>query len=129
MSLEAGYAHALYELQKGQGLSADAAVSKLMKVLKGKGHVKLLPRIVAEFEKILDMGRNEDTITMTCAKEQDFKKYGEELKEHLGTTGSDFTKEVVDDTIIGGFILQKGEIIIDGSYKKKLLLLYQNAIA
>ena len=129
MSLAAGYAHALYDLQKGQGLSSEAAVSKLIKVLKAKGHIKLLPTIVTEFEKILTIGRDEDTLSITCARKEDFKKYQGALKEHLGHSDAEYTEEVVDDTIIGGFILKKGETIIDGSYKKKLLLLYQNAIA
>ena len=129
MNLGANYAHALYDLQKNQKLSADAAVSKLVKVLKSKGHLKLLPSIVAEFERILGLGRDTETMTITCARKEDFDKYRSELKNHLGHSDASFTEEKIDETIIGGFILQKGETVVDGSYKKKLLLLYQNAIA
>ena len=129
MKLASSYAHALYDLQKDQKTSADVAVSKLIKLLKYKGHIKLLPSIAEEFEKIIDVSRDESTMSITCAKEEDFKIHRGELQEHLGHSGSEYTKEVIDETIIGGFILRKGETIIDGSYKKKLLLLYQNAIA
>lgn len=129
MSLEAGYAHALYDLQKSRKLDGAAAVSKLIKVLKRKGHLKLLPRIVDEFEKILGLERNKHTMRLTCANETDFEKYKETLKEHFAHSGAEFTEEVVDENIIGGFVLEKGEVVIDGSYKKKLLLLYQSALA
>ena len=129
MSLAKAYAHALYDLQKGVSLSSDAAVSKLIKVLKNKGHIKLLPSIVSEYENILNTGRDKNTMSISCARESDFQKYEDQIKEHLGYIKAEFTEELLDETLVGGYVLQRGETVVDGSYKKKLLLLYQSAIA
>ena len=129
MNLAKGYAHALYDLEREGNLDADTAVSKLVQILKAKGHIRLLPSILSEYKETLEISRDKKTVILTCARESDFEKYRIELKEHLGHLNSDFTEEVVDDTIIGGYILQKEDSVIDASFKKKLLLLYQGATA
>jgi len=129
MNLASGYAYALYELRKNKNLSSEEVVSKLIGTLKSKGHVKLLPQIINEFEKITDKGRDKVTTTLACAREKDFVKYRNKLEEYSTDGDTGFTEEIVDDTLIGGFVIQKDDVIVDGSYKKKLLLIYRNATA
>lgn len=122
------YALALYELTKDTTAKPAVVVSDLVKLLKHKGHVKLLPDILREFEKVIDSARDEATMVLTCAKKSDLAKYKNKLKEHFGHSGGSFTKEEVDDTLIGGYVIRSGDTILDGSYKRKLLLLYRSAL-
>ena len=127
MKLPGEYAQALLELSKEK--SPKEATDNLIALLKEKGHSSLLPSILEEYLKASERERDSETIVLTIAKTKDASKFKAELQEHMEHSDAAFTKEVVDETIIGGYILEKGEMVIDASYKKKLLLLYQSAIA
>ena len=129
MTTAYGYARALYELQETGTGEPSAYATKLLQLLERKGYTKLLPDILREFERITDSARDDATLTLTCARTKDLAKYRDKLKEHFGHSGKAFTKELIDDTLIGGYVLRNGDTVVDASYKNKLLLLYRSVIA
>lgn len=120
------YAEALYQLTQDEKDSSKV-VGNLIALLQKKGHMKLLPNILHSFEAKLAVGRDSQTLTFVCAREKDFEKFKNELTDHFEHADAKFTDQVIDDSIIGGYILKKDEVVVDASYKKKLLTLYQSA--
>lgn len=130
MVIAQAYAHALYTLtQDDHGRNEQSTFENFVALLKKKGHIKLLPNILTSFEALLNSKRDETTLVMTCARKKDFAKFRAEFKEHFThqDTDTSFTEEIIDNSIIGGFIIKRGDIVVDASYKKKLLTLYQSA--
>lgn len=93
-------------------------------LLSKKGHARLWPAVlrgvVREFEK-----RSVEAVPqVVVAKEGALQS--EALKQALATLGTNATpKTIVDSSLIGGFLVQYQDRMIDASYKRALTDLYR----
>lgn len=129
MTLKDAYAHVLFDASKREtGASLSHFLGRFMAVLTQKGHRALLPDILRAYKALESADRKAHTTTMICARKKDLKKYENVLKEIAGEGSEAYTEEIVDDTLIGGYVIRKGDMLYDNSYKKKLLRLFENAV-
>lgn len=133
--MEQHYAQALWKMvEGGQGkdsMSPHKAVSSLKEVLEREGRIALLPRIARAFERIAAKESNTSTMVLTVAREGDeraAKTAAKSVLAQLGADGSDLETQV-DDTLIGGWRLEGRSVLIDESYKKRLLDLYARVVS
>lgn len=130
MTLPESYGKVLYDMSqtadaKGQSRFFD----NLIKTLTKQGHTRLLPAILRTYQAHTDADKKQNTCTLICARETDIKKYHKELKQFAGDNACLHMETILDERIIGGFILRKHTVVLDNSYKNKLLLLYRSVIA
>lgn len=126
------YAEALYEALQNKEVKTDADAQKVFarfrKVLVARGHEKLLPFISHELEKIMAREKIKNEVTLVVADEKSRSKwthaYDHYEKEGIVPKGSTL-RNVVDESIVGGFQIRTKDTIIDGSYKKSLIELYR----
>jgi len=118
------YAQAIYEL------TGENTISNLLAVLERKGHKHLLPSILSEYKKLKMERAVAENIQVRVAKKSDLEKNKVEITKDAEKFSLNVSEaEVVEDnTIIGGFILEKGEVEVDKSYKKVLIDLYKKMI-
>ena len=124
------YAQALWEyLQDTRTREAGggSAAEQFIAFLKRRGHYKLLPVILREFEKIGSVQSVTEAGTLTCASEDEVERYRKEL-ERYGISDTEVSVEI-DENLVGGFRYEEKNTVIDGCYRKQLLNLYRELIA
>lgn len=128
--METTYAQALWKMVEA-GTSPSKAVRALQETLKVHGREALLPRIGRAFARIAEREGKRTGIVLSVAREKDERSAKSAAKEILAKLGAE-TKEVtvsVDSTLIGGWRLEGKETLVDVSYKKQLLELFDRSIA
>jgi F-type H+-transporting ATPase subunit delta len=124
------YAQALWQVvTKSQGKAAHAdPVHTLHAKLKSEGRAALMPRIARAFERIALREAARTTIVLTIADSVDAVEAEKSARATLSSINlSDVHFETrVDPSLIGGWRLEGHEQLVDASYKKHLLALYQN---
>ena len=124
------YAEALTEALSGKNeKEAEKVLARFYEVIKAHGHTGLLPFIPAELEKIeVRAQAHREAILVTADTKSRTKwvhaydHYFTEALLPLDTT----RRDVVDETIIGGYQIRTKDLLIDSSYKRSLIELYQN---
>lgn len=114
------------------GTPIDSALSGLKAALAKKHHDKLFVPILSEVLRVLQSEKGVRTATVTLAKATvtDFER--EQIQaglRALGVTTSTTQVEVVDETLIGGFIATFDHQEYDHSYKRVLKSLYESITA
>lgn len=128
MTLANAYAHVLFdEAKREKGARLSHFLDRFTAVLVKKGHASLLPEILRSYTALIDVEKEADTTKMICAREKDFKKYEKALVDITGGPHEARVKKIVDHTLIGGYVIRKGDALYDNSYKKKLLRLFERA--
>ena len=127
--MEQAYAQALMSLIEG-GMEPKAALHALRESLKTRGREALLPRIALAFERLAARQIQKDTVVISIAREKDAHAAKREAKEILDQIGSDGNNvEIrVDETLIGGWRLEGRGALVDASFKKSLLDMYNRAV-
>ncbi len=117
-------------------MDATAAVHAIHDRLTKEGRAILMPRVAHAFSQIAERESKKSDYTLTVARDQDLahaKKEAEKLiSTYTSETGADGAnlpaqaglKTQVDDSLIGGWRLEGNERLVDVSYKKRLLDLY-----
>lgn len=125
--MEKMYAQALWQLVSG-GMDAKAAVHAIHDRLEKEGRAILMPRVAHAFARIAERESRKTDYTLTVAREEDLAHAKKEMKALTGDLGIDVDtlKTQVDDTLIGGWRLEGNERLVDASYKKQLLDLYNS---
>ncbi len=127
--MEKVYAQALWQLVS-TGMGAKEAVHAIHARLEKEGRAVLMPRVAHAFERIAERESRKRDYTLTVARESDLTHAKREAKKALSTHTSDShaesvdLKTQVDDSLIGGWRLEGNEVLVDVSYKKRLLDLY-----
>jgi F0F1-type ATP synthase delta subunit len=132
--MEKTYAQVLAKMIEG-GREPKEAVGLLYEYLKRTGRGALLSRIARAYERLGEREARKRGLTLTVAKEADLAQAKKESKQfmsaHTGTSeGGDESsfgtslKTQIDDTLIGGWRLEGNEVLVDASYKKRLIDLY-----
>jgi len=107
------------------------AVHALHAELTKTGRASLMRRILRAFERIAERELRKEQATLTVAREHDERHAKSAVKEVLAEleVESKDLKTLIDDTIIGGWRLEAKGTLIDRSYKKQLMELYNRVIA
>lgn len=125
------YAEALYGALQGVAEESDSkkVLTRFRKVLSARGHDKLLPFISRELDKILLREKGKKEVVLVTADSKSKGKWAHAY-DHYEKEGSipkgALLREVIDESIVGGFQIRMKDTLIDGSYKKSLLELYRS---
>lgn len=125
--MEKAYAAALWKMVEG-GMEHRKAVSAIRETLKNQGRERLLPRVARAFERIALREAKKNDLVLTVAAEKEgaaAKRDAATLLKSMGIEAD--LKTQVDDTLIGGWRLEGKGVLVDQSYKKHLLDIY-NAV-
>ncbi|NBV77385.1 hypothetical protein EBR66_04440 [bacterium] len=119
--MERAYARALLQLIQNGMAHADA-VRTVAKVLESKGRSALMPKVARAFNRLIQRESGKITNTLFVAKEHHASRAHKESGEHDA-------RVVVDPTLIGGWRLVKSDSLVDVSWKKHLLSIYNRIAA
>ncbi len=127
--MEKTYAQALWKLVAG-GMDAKKAVQAIYERLQQEGRASLMPRVGRALARIAERESNKRDLVLTVARESDLAQAKKEAKDVIsaftGESGSNADlKTQVDDSLIGGWRLEGNERLVDVSFKKQLLDVYQ----
>lgn len=127
--MEQQYATAVWKMVEG-GAAPAKAVSALRELLEREGRGALLPRIGKALARIAEREVRRTQLTVTVATEKDGRRAHTEAHKALKEMGIEEKdlKTLVDDTVIGGWRLEGRGVLIDNTYKNKLLSLYNRAV-
>ncbi len=125
--MEKLYAQALWQLVSN-GMDAKDAVHAIYDRLENEGRAILMPRVAHAFFRIAEREARKSDYTLSIAREEDLAHAKKELKAYHEDLGIDFDnlKTQVDDSLIGGWRLEGNERLVDVSYKKQLLEMYNS---
>jgi F0F1-type ATP synthase delta subunit len=125
------YAEALYGATYGKPADElDRLVANFVRIVDTRGHIRLFPAILREFEIISEQRAVADVVTLRLARRDDEVRYREHIERDvhaIGATGLPVTI-VTDDTAVGGYEVQARGKRIDRTYKRSLLALYSHLI-
>jgi len=126
--MQDAYAQALWKMVE-DGMDYRKAVTALRGMLQANGRISLLPRIARAFERIAEREAKRTDVVLSVAHEKDERRAKSEAKEALAElkAAGDVRETRVDPTLIGGWRLEGNGILVDASYKKQLLDLYNAA--
>jgi F0F1-type ATP synthase delta subunit len=118
--MENAYAQAIWKAVEN-GKSPKEAVSAVVEMLKKQGRAELLPRIGRALSR-LAAAKSANNARVFVAHERD-------AKEAFKQSGVDEADIIVDETLIGGWRLEDRDTLVDASFKKMLLDMYNRALA
>ena len=108
----------LYEMTTHTGGQTKAALDSFVEYIHARGYAKLLPRILAEYERLSQSAKQSSTVVTLAAKR--------DLKDVLAAHGIEEKVETrIDETIVGGYTIETDSRFIDASHKNALIRLYQ----
>jgi F0F1-type ATP synthase delta subunit len=124
--MEHAYAQALWTTVE-RGATPAKAVGALRTTLERQGRLALLPKIGHAFRRIAERQQQRTGISLFVASEKDAKSAANAAAgaiEKLGAHAKEFDVKV-DGSLIGGWRLEGAGILVDRSFKKQLLDMYQ----
>lgn len=126
--MERQYAEALWTLIE-KGKAPHEAVAALKKSLEARGRLALLPKIARAFARLAARESGKHTFTLSVARQKDMQTALIEVKKVLaGQSLGEFDLcEQVDETLVGGWRLEGKGLLMDQSWKKALLSIYNRA--
>ncbi|OGG81795.1 hypothetical protein A3H74_01300 [Candidatus Kaiserbacteria bacterium RIFCSPLOWO2_02_FULL_51_13] len=125
--MENNYAQALWQMVEN-GTTPARAVRSLYEMLERHGRAALMPRIARAFLRIASREQARSTVVLSMAREKDTRAK-QEAKRAFVTfgKGEGDVVERIDETLIGGWRLEGQGQVIDASFKKALLDVYNGA--
>ena len=125
--MKAHYIQATIEMLQS-GTDVDFVFTGLQRTLETKGHLRLHVAILRGVLRILETKTGSTQAIVTVAKESDTNSLSEMIKANLATLNSegDFITKI-DETLIGGVVVESNNKVIDMSYKTALTNLYRAA--
>jgi F0F1-type ATP synthase delta subunit len=130
MKYDRAYAHAL-TVALEQAPTTEAAQARwqsFQALLRRRGHEKLLPRILSEYQRLVSKRQRRQRVWMRINEEADKDAAMNVANEYLTPQQRDRLQTRVDATLIGGFQLETHDTLVDNSYKRMLLQLYRRLI-
>lgn len=126
------YAESLYLAIQGKSdVDGKKIFERFREALVLRGHGALLRFIPQELEKITNREKTRKEVILVTVDEKSITKWSHAYDhyEKDGIVSKDaIRRNVVDESIIGGFQIRTKDIFIDGSYKKPLVELYRKII-
>ncbi len=101
-------------------------LKKLFIFMKSRGHLSLLSQVV----RILERAEGSDTKAVVSVRSaEDAKKYSDSIAETLKTLQGEHSYKIVEDPrVVGGFSVRSGSQMIDKTFRKALISIYQKTI-
>lgn len=118
--METTLARVLLELLQ-KGMTPSETVKSLASILEKSGRTGLFPKVARAFDRLVQAQNHREQSVLFVAKGSDAKKAEKD-------SGAEDHVVKIDPTLIGGWKLQKGDMLTDVSWKKHLLSMY-NRIA
>lgn len=128
--LEHEYARAIVALQEEGKTDAEIATG-LAQVLGARGHERLIPRIERALTSLQARNEKKQARTLRIGKADDTNVHAQAIAEAAALLGEDVQnyETIVDERIVGGFILASGTTMVDASYRTALVSLYRTITA
>jgi len=126
--MEESYAQALWQIIEN-GMEPKKALRSLVESLKLRGREALLPRIARAFERLAAREMRKNSVVVSVAHEKDAAKAKREVKallEEIGAQSKDIETHI-DESLIGGWRFEGNGLLVDNSFKKSLLEMYNRA--
>ena len=128
MTLEKEYAQALLTVTRSRSEAGKRTLlPRLREILKRRGHEKLLPRIFAEYEKLLER-QTKRGVKVSFARERDRTQALKAAKEFAAEKITEM-ELCLEPALVSGFIISGANTRYDASGKRALLELYRQLIA
>lgn len=126
--MEASYAQALWNIIQ-KGTSAETALKEFDATLTAAGRKNLWPKIAFAFRRLAEREATKSTLVLTIADSKHEAQSLKDARDAIAKLGLDASKIAVniDTSLIGGWRLEGQEVLLDASYKKDLLTIYQAA--
>jgi F0F1-type ATP synthase delta subunit len=124
------YAQAFLKSLK-TGMAVNTAITGLKSALEKKHHSKLFGPVLLEVLRILEASKGSKQAVVTVANQVDLKTLKASIQnalKELGIEKDTSVKEVVDETLVGGFVATYDYKEHDASYKKSLKNLYESIV-
>lgn len=122
--MKATYVTALTELILA-GVPAKTALDRVRSHMERREHLGLWRRVLSESHRILTVKLRQQEPVVTVAKESDCS--GSDIKAALAALGAENKPRCdVDDTLIGGFVVEYQHQRTNNSYKRHLVRLYRS---
>ena len=127
-TMEQAYAEAFAELIK-RGMLPSEVATNMRRVLEAEGRTGLLPKIARAYERIAAREEAGNTLHLSVAREKDGAHALHEAKKLLAEQGlGEFDLcQKTDDSLIGGWRLEGKGMLLDTSWKKSLLSMYNRS--
>jgi F0F1-type ATP synthase delta subunit len=126
--MKSDYAQAFLEMLKA-GIPVETALTGLKRVLERKRHEKLLAPILLEVQRELEAEKGVMQAIVTVASSTQtvaLRSTIDAALKELGVSADTPVKEVVDRTLVGGFVASFDHRECDQSYKAALKSLYES---
>ena len=126
--METAYAQALSKVIE-RGMEPGKAIAELKKSLEHNNRSSLLPKIARAFSRIAARQGRKNTMTLSIARKKDAAHALRAAQTILAEQGIGETDlcEIIDESLIGGWRLEGRGLLVDQSWKKSLLSMY-NAV-
>jgi F0F1-type ATP synthase delta subunit len=113
-----------------EGNSFDSVLNKLTDLLRKQNKEKLLPSILSHMQKDIEAYEKSREIVVRIKDRHDYAQYQDDIRESLRVLGAQDGDEHIaeDETIVGGYSVTAYDKVVDRTYKKKLLTIYQSVI-
>ncbi|PIR82143.1 hypothetical protein COU20_03940 [Candidatus Kaiserbacteria bacterium CG10_big_fil_rev_8_21_14_0_10_59_10] len=118
--MEEAYAHAVLKMAERGAEPGDLA-KRLREALESRGRTALLPRIGRALRRIAERERRRTGTILVVARQKDALPAAREA-------GAPEAEVRVDEGLIGGWRLERAEELLDASWKKHLLSIYNRAV-
>lgn len=126
------YAHALMMALEGvDEKEATKRAERFAALLRRSGHIRLLPKILATYERMTAERAQKEGIVVSVAKEGDAHTYASEIKKVAAEMGAGNEALIIrtDETLVGGYKVKTRDKSIDRSFKRALTTIYHRAVA
>jgi F0F1-type ATP synthase delta subunit len=127
MSMEKAYAQALWKLVEN-GMAPGKAVRSIHAQLQSRGRTPLMPRIARAFKRLAERESRKNDMVLSVAREKDERRARSEAKAFLAGRGITADMNIrIDDSVIGGWRLEGRGLLVDNTYRNRLLTIYKRA--
>jgi F0F1-type ATP synthase delta subunit len=123
------YAEALYRAAHAHNVVAHGTlVDRFVALITERGHARLLPSVVREYEKIVHERSTSEETHVRVARASDTEKYKNHIERDLATltVQGQPTNVTVDESVVGGYSIEAYGTRIDRTYKQALVELYSS---
>lgn len=122
------YAQALFDLGIKKGANPEGLVEQLLLLMRSRGHLRLLPSVLSDYERIAKDRSQRDGISVKIADEEDqgaALDKARALAESYGVEASNINVST-DDTLIKGYSLDGPSFRYDKSARRNLIEMYRS---
>lgn len=122
------YAAAVVDLLL-KGVSPERVFDGLEKTLLRRGHMKLRKAILKRAHTLYGQKTKSERATVRVARESDADIYADAIKKDCAQLNMSTQPQItLDGSLIGGYLLETQDQLVDKSYKRALVALYRNII-